>query len=332
MPSLSLAVYFSAIRYSAAAMKSSKTFCFLPLVPGLAVLAAAAQVGLGENHALLQQGDQQRAEAGLDADVEAAVGRQEAGIRPVQDQALLVDDEHRHLGPVLAGVEDLLGLIALGVELDLGLAEDLGHAGGDVVLEDGRRIGERGEGVEEGRVVAPAAQSAGGAEGRERDLADRLPVQPILEDLGVGILEVGAEQLAAAGGRAVQDFGLLGDDDGPVFLGRLQGIDQDELPVGSLKIGLDQELAADVVDDRAVVVEALHQQGEGRAGLGQVAPVELRAGGAFAEGDEGELLVLGDAGADVAQGMVLVLEDHDVLFLRVADLVIEDLLELVLGS
>ena len=41
-------VYFSRIRYSAAAMKSSKTFCFFcepaRVVPLLAVLAAAAQV------------------------------------------------------------------------------------------------------------------------------------------------------------------------------------------------------------------------------------------------------------------------------------------------
>ena len=35
IPSLSLAVYFASIRYSAAAMKSSKTFCLFPNMPAL---------------------------------------------------------------------------------------------------------------------------------------------------------------------------------------------------------------------------------------------------------------------------------------------------------
>ena len=49
MASFGVDVYPFAISHSAAAMKSSKTFCFLELGPGLvpllAVLAAAAEVG-----------------------------------------------------------------------------------------------------------------------------------------------------------------------------------------------------------------------------------------------------------------------------------------------
>ena len=54
-------VYLFAISHSAAAMKSSKTFCFFSFVPGLvprlAVLAAAAQVRRGVDEALLEQRD-----------------------------------------------------------------------------------------------------------------------------------------------------------------------------------------------------------------------------------------------------------------------------------
>ena len=59
-------VIFSAIRYSAAATKSSKTFCLLAehagAVPGLAVLAAAAQVGHGVDAAALEEGAHPRGE------------------------------------------------------------------------------------------------------------------------------------------------------------------------------------------------------------------------------------------------------------------------------
>ena len=69
MASLSRRVYLLAISHSAAAMKSSKTFCllsFVPgLVPGLAVFAAAAEVGLGVDAAHLQPGDAAEQKAGV---------------------------------------------------------------------------------------------------------------------------------------------------------------------------------------------------------------------------------------------------------------------------
>ena len=68
MASLAGDVYLLAMSHSAAAMKSSKTFCFFSFVPAschcLAVLAAAAQVGRGVDEALLEQRQAQRAEAG----------------------------------------------------------------------------------------------------------------------------------------------------------------------------------------------------------------------------------------------------------------------------
>ncbi len=112
------------------------------LVPGLAVLAAAAQVGLGEDAAVLQEDDVGRAEAGRDGDVEAAVGREEGRVLAVELEPFLVDDEHRDFRPVLARVENLLRLVAGGVELDLARPEDLGRARGRIELVDRRRISE----------------------------------------------------------------------------------------------------------------------------------------------------------------------------------------------
>ena len=169
-------------------------------MPGFSVFAAAAQVGLGVDDALFEQGDEERVEVGLAADVEAAIGGQVAGIGSVQGQALFVDDEHRDLGLVLAFIEDLLGLVFLGIELDFGLAEDLRTAGGDVVFVDGRGAGEGGKGVKDRPVVAPAAEAAGRAQGGHDDLADEPAVEAVLEGLGIGVLEVRAEKLSA--GRA----------------------------------------------------------------------------------------------------------------------------------
>ena len=76
-PASACDVYLFAISYSAAAMKSSKTFCFCSLVPGLvpvfAVLAAAAQVGHRVDAAHLHPDEIRDREAGRHRDVESAV-------------------------------------------------------------------------------------------------------------------------------------------------------------------------------------------------------------------------------------------------------------------
>lgn len=78
------------------------------LVPGLAVLPAAADVGDGEHAAQVAHEDEAGdAVAGRDGDVEAPVAVQEGRVGAVQLQPLLVHHEHGHLGTVLAGVEDL---------------------------------------------------------------------------------------------------------------------------------------------------------------------------------------------------------------------------------
>ena len=96
------------------------------LVPGFAVFPAAAKAGLGVDPAVLEEDDEGRVEGGPHADVEPPVGGQEGRVLPVELEPLPVDDEHRDLGPVRARVEDLLGLVVGGIELDLRLPEHLG--------------------------------------------------------------------------------------------------------------------------------------------------------------------------------------------------------------
>ena len=107
-------VYLLAMSHSAKAMKSSKTFCFLStgagLVPGLAVLAAAAQAGLGVDAAHLHPDDVGRGELGHEGDVEAAVPVEEGRRGAVEGETLFVGEEHGDVGAVLAGGEDLFRL------------------------------------------------------------------------------------------------------------------------------------------------------------------------------------------------------------------------------
>ncbi len=86
MASLSFEVTPCAIKSSPAAMKSSNTFCLCvepaAIVPGLAVLATATDVGDCEHPALLQPGDARRGKGRVQRDVEAAIGVEQVGAGP----------------------------------------------------------------------------------------------------------------------------------------------------------------------------------------------------------------------------------------------------------
>ena len=80
-----------ATRYSAAAMKSSNTFCLslehAGAVPRLAVLAAAAQVGQRVDAAALQPATTRAHEGRRHRDVEPAVAGEERRVRAASDRA-----------------------------------------------------------------------------------------------------------------------------------------------------------------------------------------------------------------------------------------------------
>ena len=301
-------------------------------VPGFAVLAAAPEVGKGINAAVLEQDDPGRAEAGKLAYVESAVAGQQDRIPAVLFESFPKDEEHRDPRPVLAGVEDLARLVILGVELDRGPPEKLGAPGGDIVLVDRGREGEGGVDVEQNLLVPLSVESAGRAQGRKRDLADGVSGQVVLEDFRVGVLEVGAEELAAGRGGAAQDLGLFGDDGGPIVLGRLLGIDQDDPVIRGVDVRVEKDLVADGVDDAAVVGEPRHQDLEGRVLGVEGAPADLVARGPFRNVQEKEFFVFGDVGVHVAEGMLTVFKDQPVLVLGISDFMIKDLLVLVAGG
>ncbi len=172
-------VYLSPIRYSAAAMKSSKTFCFsgepAGVVPVLAVLAAAAQAGDGVDAAHLEPGDRARREGRRHRDVEAAVAGEQRRVLAVARRPLARGDEQRDPRAVLRGIEDLHRLVGGRIEGQLRLAEDRARARGRIAAEDRGRAGEGRERVEE-LAVAPASRHRHVAEAGQGDLALARPV------------------------------------------------------------------------------------------------------------------------------------------------------------
>jgi len=300
-------------------------------VPGFSVLPSPAERRMGVDAAVLEQDDDGRIEGRLHADVEPAVGGQVGRTRAVERQALAVDDEHRNPGSILARVEDFLGFVVLGTETDLASAEYFGHARGDVVLENGRRIGERREGVKNGRVVPPAPEPAGRSELRERDIPDERPVEGVLTELRVGVLEIAAEELSPGRAGRGQDLGLLGNDVFPLCRRGIGRIDQDDPVVRGADVGVDQEFRPDVVHDAAVAVESRDENLEFRVLVRERFPADFVPRSALGEVEEGIGQVLADVQSLVDQGMLGVLIDQHILFLGVAELVEKDLLEFVLG-
>ena len=179
------------MRNSAAAMKSSKTFCLLCFMPAwcqsLAVFAAAAEVGDGVNATHLEPGDGGRREAGLEADVESAVAVEEGRVPAVAGEVLAGHDEELHWSAILARAVADLGLVGIGVELEIGLLEHRAPAGGEIVAVADRRGGVGGERVEGLHVVRLAVEAPRGAGARKIERAERLALEVVEVDAGPGI-------------------------------------------------------------------------------------------------------------------------------------------------
>ncbi|OQB54275.1 MAG: hypothetical protein BWX98_02349 [Candidatus Aminicenantes bacterium ADurb.Bin147] len=98
-----------------------------------------------------------------------------------------------------------------------------------------------------------------------------------------------------------------------------------------MEVGLDEKLVPDVVQDIAVRFEPGDEEGKFRPGRFEGFPVQLRSRRSGADRQKGVFLVLADADREVEKRILRILVDKDVLFLGIAELVIEHLLELVLG-
>src|SRR5713101_2964871 len=102
--------------HSAAAMKSSNTFCLLRFVPGLAIFATAPKVRYGVDSAVFDPLDRRNGEGRCHRDIEATVAIQNGRVRSVLGQTFLVNEEHRHARAVLAVIEDLARIVRGRVE------------------------------------------------------------------------------------------------------------------------------------------------------------------------------------------------------------------------
>ena len=105
-------------------------------VPLLAILRAAAQVSHGIDATCFEERNDAGVERRGEADVEAPVAIEQGGVLAVLGDALLVGEEHTHLGAVLAGVGHLLGDEILRLELQLGLLHEARRAVGKIEAVD----------------------------------------------------------------------------------------------------------------------------------------------------------------------------------------------------
>src|SRR5205823_9138937 len=137
-------------------------------------LAAAAQVGVRVDPAHLQPGGDRRRVAGLQRDVETAIGIEQRRMRTVERGSFLRGDEDRDAGAVFRGKEETARLVLPGVEGHFGRLEGSERAGLRVAAVDGARAKERGELEEEIGVAGLSGEVEDRAGLRELDQSGRL--------------------------------------------------------------------------------------------------------------------------------------------------------------
>src|SRR5262249_49162980 len=103
---------------------------------------------------------------------EAAVAIEQRRIAAVKFDALLVRNEHGHLGAVGAGVEDLLDLEIFGIEADLRLVEEFAEPGQEVEAIRADRDVEAVKRVEDFRIRSIPLKAAPRADPRQVHLAE----------------------------------------------------------------------------------------------------------------------------------------------------------------
>src|SRR4029079_231197 len=92
-------------------------------------------------------------------------------------ESLFVTDEHGNLRGVLAGIENLLGRVVVGIETQLWRAIDGALAAGDVVAVDGRRRGERSIAIKRLAILALALETGHRAQAGKRHFAQEFSGQ-----------------------------------------------------------------------------------------------------------------------------------------------------------
>ena len=229
------------------------------LVPLLAVLAPAPQVWHRVHAPHLQPHEDAHGETRSETDVESAVAVEVRRVRAVELQPLAVRDEHGHPGAVLARVEDLRGLVARGVEVDLRRLEDARLAGLEVVPEDRRRILERGEGVEHLVVLPLTADRGDRPQGGQVEALPEPPVQGEQAELGVGVVQVVGDERVVDDLHRLQNVVALRDDLAPPGPLGVPRVDRDHPLAGRIEVREEVEQRTVVADEPVARVEVVEQ-------------------------------------------------------------------------
>ena len=286
-------------------------------MPGLAVLAAAPEAGLGVDAAHLHPHDVGRGELGHEGDVEAAI-RVEKGRRgAVEGETLFVGDEHGDAGAVLAGGEDLFRLEERWVEEKFGLTVEGGLASLHVQPVGDAGRGEVGELVEGLGVFAEAAEAYRGTDGGKFEPLDKGAIKAMELDETLRVGEIVHDESVVDDGDVAEFVGALGDDGFPVIaLGMVQ-VDGDDFTVWRVERGEKPEERAVIVDGGVGCVGGVDQPQDWSLGMMQVLHGEFVVGaGALALVDHEVAAVVGDLRADVELAVVRAMEDELVFALR----------------
>ena len=145
-------------------------------MPGLAVFAAPAQIGLGIDPAHLHPGHAADGKRRRQGDIESAVSVKQRGIGAVELHAFFTGDEHRHARAVFALIKNLFDFIILRFDFRLGPAEQAALTRGHVVAIDARRRGETGEHVKRLDVGPLARKTHHRADAGKLHVADKAAV------------------------------------------------------------------------------------------------------------------------------------------------------------
>ncbi len=240
-------------------------------MPGLAIFAAAAEVGLGIDAAHLQPGHAADREHRQQRDIEAAIGVQQRGIRAVQPDAFLRGDEHGHPRAVLAAIEHLLDLVILRLELHLGPPQQTTGAGREVVVINARRRGNAGKAVE-GLPIGPlAAETEGRTDARQSDVADELARERKNLYPAYNVLEISGDKLIAHQVHLDQGGLALRDDLLPIGRLRPPHVNGNKPPARGSHVGLEEQHRSVVADIGILVLEIVDQLDRHRVRFGQVA-------------------------------------------------------------
>ena len=298
------------------------------LVPLLAVLRAAAQVGDAVDAALLDEHQRRGVEAGREVDLKTAVSVKQAGILAVALHVLAAGDEHRDLRAVLRGVEHLLGREQFGIEIHLRSLVERRFARSDVVFVDRGRSRVVGQRIVKFRVLLPAVESADRADGRKRHFAHLLAGVVVLVNPALRILQVVGEQAAARRAHAFEQVPFtLGNHrfDPP---GTVQ-IDLHQRVVRRIPVGHVIKPVVLAVDGRIIGIETRQQDAEFRVRHPFIEDLHSRR--TLRSYDEEPFAVLRRPCREVTQRMFPVLVNELVGRLGRTQRMVINLLKLVLG-